>query len=89
MYPGGPAETAGLSVGDEIIAVNSYACDGELDKWLNYFDNDTKKVTVNREGAIMDFTFPEVNRNFYMKYAVKKMENPNGLQKNAFEAWKK
>ena len=89
MYPGGPAETAGLAVGDEIVAVNGYACNGELNKWLEYFDSDVKTVTVNREGALKSFDFPEVNRNFYNSYSVKKVDDPNSHQKAAFEAWKR
>jgi predicted metalloprotease with PDZ domain len=40
MYAGGPAELCGLMLNDEIIAVNGYSCGGELDRWLNYFDED-------------------------------------------------
>jgi predicted metalloprotease with PDZ domain len=89
IYPGGPAETASLSLKDEIIAVNGYACNGELDKWLVYFDDDVKTITVNRAGKLMEFTFPEVNRNFYMTYTVGKIKKPNGNQLAAFGAWKK
>lgn len=89
MYPGGPAETAELSIGDEIIAVNDYACNGELNKWLQYFDSNVKTVTVNRDGVMCSFDFPEVNRNFYMKYWVKKVADINNHQKSAFETWKR
>jgi len=88
MYPGGPAETGGLSKGDKIIAVNGFACNGELDKWLNYFDDDTKTVTFLRNGEYREITFPEVMRNFYMKYTIRKMEKPDKQQFTAFEAWK-
>lgn len=89
MYPGGPAETAGLMQGDRITAVNGFICDGELDKWLNYFDDDAKTVTVNRAGTIIDVTFPEVNRNFYMNYSVKKIADPTKKQVSAYDRWKK
>ncbi len=89
MYPGGPAETGGLMLEDSIIAVNDYVCDGELEKWLKYFDEDIKKLTIQRFGALMELTLPEVNRNFYMTYSIKKQESPNAAQKKAFEAWKK
>ncbi len=89
MYPGGPAETSGMSIGDEIIAVNGYACNGELNKWLTYFDDDVKEFTLIREGAIKNITLPEVNRPFYNKYSIRKLNDPNSHQKAAFEAWKK
>ncbi|MBL4861876.1 MAG: PDZ domain-containing protein, partial [Crocinitomicaceae bacterium] len=89
MYPGGPAEIAGIVIGDEIIAVNGYASDGQLDKWLSYFDNDGKNLTINRGGKIFTLTLPEVDRNFYMEYSIHKVDKPIRDQKNGFEAWKK
>jgi len=60
LYPSGPADLAKLSIGDEIIAINDFSCQGELNKWLSYFDDDAKTVTVLRDGKLMNFTFPEV-----------------------------
>ena len=74
---------------DEIIAVNGYSCGGELDKWLSYFDLDMKKLTVVRKGQICELTLPEVNRNFYLDYGIRKIENPNHHQKRAFDFWAK
>jgi predicted metalloprotease with PDZ domain len=88
MYPGGPAEISGLSKGDKIIAVNGLACNGELDKWLSYFDDTTKTVTVLRNGVYKEISFPEVMRNFYMKYTISKLKEPDKYQFAAFEAWK-
>ena len=87
LYPGGPAEAADIVLGDELIAVNDIACNLELDKWLSYFDNDSKTVMVNRSGVLKKLTFPEVNRNFYMEYSVEKIKKPSGIQKNAYSAW--
>ncbi|MFT5777971.1 MAG: putative metalloprotease with PDZ domain [Crocinitomicaceae bacterium] len=89
MYPGGPAEISGLMLEDKIIAINNYGCDGELNKWLSYFDDDEKVLTINRGGSILHITMPEVNRNFYMTYSVRKAENPDKLQVRAFEWWRK
>jgi predicted metalloprotease with PDZ domain len=88
MYPGSPAETGGLFKGDKIIAVNGFACNGELDKWLSYFDDTTKTVTVLRNGVYKEISFPEVMRNFYMKYTISKLKDPDKNQFTAFEAWK-
>ena len=89
MFPGGPAETAGLALEDEIIAVNGYHCDGELNKWLKYFDEDMKTLTVRRAGRMLSFTLPEVNRFFYNKYSLKLVENPNSNQQKAMRHWSK
>ncbi len=87
MYPGGPADLGGLMLNDEIIAINGYMVNGELEKWLNYFDENDKFLTINRGGRLLELRLPEVQRNFYMEYIVVPMENPNGQQKKALEAW--
>jgi predicted metalloprotease with PDZ domain len=87
IYPGSPAEMGALMLEDEIIAVNSYACGAELDKWLTYFDDDVKVLTVMRRGKLIEITLPIAVRNFYLDYSVKQMENPNQHQKRGFERW--
>jgi len=89
IYPGSPAELGGLMLEDEILAVNSYACNGEIDKWLAYFENEHKVLTVLRKGRYIELTLPEVNRNFYSDYSIIHQEKPNGGQKHAFEVWSK
>lgn len=87
IYPGSPAELAGLMLEDEVIAVNGFACGGEMDRWLAYFDENQKTLSVWRRGKLIDLTLPEVNRNFYLDYSVKPVEEPNQHQKRAFERW--
>lgn len=89
LYPGGPAELGGVMIEDEVLAVNGISLNGELDKWLNYFDDDMKKITVNRKGKLLELLLPEVDRNFYMRYEVKPLPKMNTPQKKAFEAWTK
>ncbi len=89
IYPGSPANLGGLMLEDEIIAVNGYSCMGELDKWLKYFDNDLKHLTVLRAGRVVELTLPEVDRNFYMEYTVVPLAKSNSPQITAFDAWKK
>lgn len=88
MYPGGTAESVGLSLEDEIIAVNGYHCGGELNKWLNYFDGDDKTLTVNRKGKMMSFKLPELKRFFYNKYSLKLVESPDKHQQKAMRHWR-
>lgn len=87
IYPGSPAEMGGLMLEDEIIAINSYACSSELDKWLSYFDDDVKVLSVMRRGKLIEITMPIAVRNFYLDYSVKQIESPNQHQKRAFERW--
>ncbi len=89
MFPGGPAETAGLMLEDEIISINGYHCDKELNKWLKYFDEDSKTLTVRRAGRMLSFKLPEVNRFFYNTYGLKLMEDANIHQQKALRHWMK
>lgn len=89
MYPGGPAETGGLMLDDVIIAINGFSCEGEIEKWMRYFEDDTKTLSVLRSGTLLEITLPEVNRNFYMKYSINKLKEPNSNQLRAYEAWRK
>jgi len=89
IYPGSPADMGGLMLEDEIIAVNGFVLHGELDKWLQYADDTTKKLTVIRAGKLAELTLPEVQRNFYLEYSLRPVENPTAAQKKAFEHWGK
>ena len=89
IYPGSPADLGGLILEDEIIAVNGYSCLGELDKWLNYFNNDIKVITVQRAGRIIEARLPEVDRNFFMDYKVIPLKKLTKAQQVTFDAWRK
>jgi predicted metalloprotease with PDZ domain len=92
IYPGSPADLAGMMLEDEIIAVNNIAVAVELDRWLAFFDNDTKEITINRAGIIKQVTLPEVQRFFYLEYGIAfmpKNEELSALQLKAFEEWSK
>ena len=89
IYPGSPADLGGFMLEDEISAVNQFSLQGELDKWLEYLDDSQKVFTIIRAGKVIELIVPEVQRNFYLDYGLRLMENPNGAQKKAFEHWSK
>lgn len=89
MYPGGPADLGGMMIGDEIIAVNSFMCQGELEKWLLFVDHSPKNISLIRAGKLLELTLPEVNRNFYSEYTITEVVLPNNSQKSALNAWMK
>jgi predicted metalloprotease with PDZ domain len=89
IYPGSPAYLGGLQLEDEVIAVNGFVCQGELDKWLKHFDEDLKHLTVLRAGQLLQKTLPEVDRNFYMEYSIVPLKKRNSPQIKAFDSWSK
>ena len=89
-YIGSPSEMAGIMLNDEVLAVNGILCQGELDKWLNYFDSKPKIITVIRSGKLVTCTLPELNRNFYFEYYIQAITTkPTKLQVNALDKWMK
>ena len=87
IYPGSPADMAGLSLGDEIIALNTIKLNHDLDSCLNYFDASSKTLSFFRNGKLLQLTLPEVNRFFYLNHKIHKKVNLTPNQKKAIFAW--
>ena len=87
IYPGSPADMAGLSLGDELIAVNKIKLNHDLDSCLNYFDASSKTLSFFRNGKLLQLTLPEVNRFFYLNHKIHKKVNLTPNQEKAIFAW--
>jgi predicted metalloprotease with PDZ domain len=87
IYPGSPAEMAGLSLGDELITVNKIKLNNDLDACLNYFDASSKTLSFFRNGKLLDITLPEVNRFFYLNHKINKKVKLTPNQEKAIFAW--
>ena len=87
IYPGSPAEMAGLSLGDELIAVNKIKLNNDLDACLNYFDASSKTLSFFRNGKLLQLTLPEVNRFFYLNHKINKKVKLTPNQEKAIFAW--
>lgn len=87
IYVGGPADLAGLMLDDKVIAVNGYACEGELEKWLNYFEEEDKVLTINRNGNVFEAKLPGLNRNFYHIYSISHKKKVLPIQERAYRVW--
>ncbi len=89
VFSGGTADMGGIMLEDEILAVNGYACQGELDQWLEMHDDTQKKLLVQRKGKVLELALPELQRSFYNVYSIAEMKSLNNNQVKAFESWKK
>jgi predicted metalloprotease with PDZ domain len=89
IFPGSPYDIAGGMVDDEILAVNDVKINNDFNQWLEFFENSSKKITVNRKGRMMELFLPEVSRTFYQRYWVQKLADPYKLQRDALGQWRK
>lgn len=87
FYPGGPADVGGLMAEDIIVAINGIMVHNNFEHWLEYFDDEEKRLTINRGGRLLELVIPEVNRNFYMDTKLVLVDDPNSFQKKGFAAW--
>jgi len=87
IYPGSPSDMAGLSLGDELIALNTIKLNYDLDSCLNYFDASSKTLSFFRNGKLLQLTLPEVNRFFYLSHKIHKKVNLTPNQEKAIFAW--
>jgi len=67
LAPGSPALLAGLSAGDEILAVNGYALRGDFNEWMSYFGDETIELSVVSAGRLktMFLTSPSPASSFF------------------------
>ncbi len=71
IYPNGPAERAGLWIDDKIIAVNKIEANGDLPKWIAYFDGEPFLFQINRQHRILEIDVHADGGVCYQHYAVK------------------
>lgn len=89
IFPGSPADMAGLMLNDCIFAINGIAINGDLDQWLVYFDDHLKTLQIIRNGRIIEIILPEVTRNFYTNVVLKRIDEPNLIQRELYNDWSK
>ena len=53
---------------DDQILVNNYSLNKDLDKWLNYFNDDDIILRISRKGKIMDLKLKKENDIQYFNY---------------------
>jgi predicted metalloprotease with PDZ domain len=87
IYPGSPADTGGLAIGDLLIAVNGMRALPSLDNWLAFYENQNKTLLVERSGQLFERFIPEVDRHFFVTHQVRLNTNCIEAQQKAFGHW--
>lgn len=92
IAPYSPAWKAGLSIGDEIFAVNNYMLKADLNNWMHYLHKKDGNcvLTVNSNGRLRDIKIPlKEEGEFFYSYKLFIQLDANDAQKEAYTAWKK
>lgn len=81
------ASVAGLSVNDEIIAINGYRVNGDLDEFTSRFKKDEKvSILVSRMGKLHTLELvPELDKT--LNYKLTKLNNQDATQKAYYDFW--
>ncbi|MES2132633.1 MAG: PDZ domain-containing protein [Bacteroidota bacterium] len=85
IAPDSPAWNAGLSVGDEILAVNNYTLKNDFNDWINYFKAEKIQLTVSSASELknMFLTINSTKSSFFDHFKL----SINNSKSGCFEEW--
>ncbi len=94
VYPDSVADKAGLSIHDDIVAINTVQVkpDGtgtNFSEWCGYFGNISLTLTVSTMGLIRQVELQPQPYNYYKIARVKKLESVTEEQRIHFKKWSK
>jgi len=88
IFPNSPADKAGLTLQDEIIALNGMRVENNLNDWCAHFSNEKKMAfTVATGKRLREVTIMADGNLFYLNYSIARQEKITAAQKNNFNAW--
>ena len=81
------AANSSLMLEDEIIALNRFETNLELDKWLNHFTKKELVLLVKRKGKYVDINITNSKSNAFQEILISQIKNPNLEQQSFFTKW--
>lgn len=83
IFPNSIVEEKGLSINDEIIAINGIKINNDLTEWTNYFINEEMALSVKRAlGTIDKIKLKASEELHFRKYTIEKLKDTDN-----FKAW--
>lgn len=86
IAPFSPAWNAGLSIGDEILAVNGYSLKNDFNEWLNYFNDLDVKLTISSDQILKSITLGNLKKSDTFFDLYKMVQAPENTAN--YESWK-
>ena len=65
------AYSSGLAIGDKLLAINGYCIENNLEKWMNYFNEDKLVLNIDRDKKMKEIQLLAINHNQYFDYIIK------------------
>lgn len=87
IYYGSPAEKQGLSIGDDILAVNGMQVKADMSEWLKFFEGREVELVVASAGKVKTIRLKAGPETYYSNPKVRRKEHPDLSQLEAWERW--
>lgn len=92
VYSNSVADRAGISINDEIIAINTIqikidSSGTNFSEWCNYFGNKPLSLTIANNGIIKQMEITPQPNSYYKIAGIRKMPSVNENQSNNFNKW--
>lgn len=87
IHPEGTAVKNDLRVGDEILAINGIKIKGDLDKWLQYFGNKKIKLSIQRNGTLLEIEISEFSSIGFEHLSLSRNTQISEEQSDLFSTW--
>jgi predicted metalloprotease with PDZ domain len=86
IHPGSPAEQAEIFNGDEILYINAFRLDNNLNEWLSYFKGDAS-LQIKRHNKLIDKRIKANSKVWYKMFGVQKLTKPSAAQRKNYLLW--
>lgn len=86
IYPGSPAEKAGLMYGDELLYFNNFRLEQNLDDWLQYFGG-SGEIGVKRGARLLNIRVEADGETWFRQYTVRKSRRASKAAQNNYQRW--
>ena len=78
IFPNSIAEKQGLSVNDEVLAINGIKITNDLEQWSNYFNTDNQTLTLKKDLGLVDQKQLKGGKTLYFKqYTITSTDSKN------------
>lgn len=87
VYPWSVAHASGLCADDEIISINGFKVENNMDSWCRYFDEEPVHLQVFKNKRQHKIVLKPGKDKYYKRYRIVRITRPTKNQDYYFEKW--